>query len=130
MSKKIKRLSVCLLAISVLATGIVGLGSAIAGAQENGANLEEIVVRDKLIADQESLLNVYRCRFDIDTQQVPGGCTDGHPSRGPTEPGAFAGVPTQSEVVVRDKLIADQESLLNGLYATKLGRRVLIFVTG
>ena len=33
-----------------------------------------IADRDTLIAAQESLLNDYRCQFDIDTQLVPGGC--------------------------------------------------------
>ena len=36
----------------------------------------DIDVRDQLIASQEALLNVYRCRFDIDTHIVPGGCPD------------------------------------------------------
>ena len=70
-------------------------------------------MRDNLIAQQESLLNTYRCRFNIDTQIVPVGCTDGKPSRGPTEPDAFEGVPTQADIAVRDNLIALQESLLN-----------------
>ncbi len=36
----------------------------------------DLEVRDGLIRDQEALLNVYRCRFDIDTGLVPGGCPD------------------------------------------------------
>ena len=43
----------------------------------------DIQTRDTLIAAQETLLNVYRCRFNIDTQVVPGGCTNGQPSEGP-----------------------------------------------
>ena len=113
MSKRLPRLSACLLAAAVLATGIAGLDSAVARAQDNGATLEEIAVRDELIAAQESLLNAYRCRFNTDIQLVPGGCTDGHPSQGPTEPGSFAGTPTHNEAAVRDELIAAQESLLN-----------------
>ncbi len=35
----------------------------------------EINVRDQLISDQENLLNVYRCRFNVDTQLVPNGCS-------------------------------------------------------
>ncbi|MYB10055.1 MAG: hypothetical protein F4Y28_08765 [Acidimicrobiia bacterium] len=40
----------------------------------------DIAARDRLIQEQEALLNVYRCMFDIDTQLVPGGCVDGKPS--------------------------------------------------
>ncbi|WP_419926281.1 hypothetical protein [Candidatus Poriferisocius sp.] len=39
-----------------------------------GPALEDVVVRDRLIADQEALLNVYRCQFNVDTQVAPGGC--------------------------------------------------------
>ena len=42
----------------------------------------DIAVRDQLIRQQEDLLNVYRCMFDIDTQLVPGGCAD--PASAPT----------------------------------------------
>ena len=113
MSGKLNRVWVCVLAVVVLATGVAGLGNSVAAAQDSGATLEEITVRYELIANQESLLNVYRCQFDIDTQQVPGGCTGGQPSRGRTEPGTFSGTPTQSDVAVGDHLIANQESLLN-----------------
>ena len=41
---------------------------------------EEVGQRDVLIANQEALLNVYRCLFDVDTQIVPGGCWDGAPA--------------------------------------------------
>ena len=44
---------------------------------------QDIAVRDELVAAQESLLNVYRCRFNIDTQVVPDGCTSQ-----PTQPEA------------------------------------------
>lgn len=44
---------------------------------EPAATAEGIAVRDQLIADQEALLNVYRCMFDIDTEVVPGGCAGG-----------------------------------------------------
>ena len=87
-----------------------------AGAQDasgDGVALEEVVARDQLIANQESLLNTYRCLFDIDTHAVPGGCLDGNPAGGPTEPQPFEGTPTLSDVLVRDDLIGRQESLLN-----------------
>ena len=78
-----------------------------------GPALEDVVMRDRLVADQETLLNVYRCLFDVDTGAVPGGCVNGEPARGPTQPGVFEGVPTQGDVDARDRLIADQEALLN-----------------
>lgn len=37
----------------------------------------DIDARDTLVAAQESLLNAYRCLFDIDTERVPGGCVNG-----------------------------------------------------
>ena len=113
MSKVLKRLLACLLATVVLAAGFIALNSTVAAAQEDSTTLQDITIRDQLIAAQESLLNVYRCRFQIDTQQVPEGCRNGQPSRGPTPPGTFSGTPTQSDVAVRDHLIANQESLLN-----------------
>ena len=46
----------------------------------------EVAQRDRLILSQESLLNAYRCRFGIDANVVPGGCTNGRPSSLPTDP--------------------------------------------
>ena len=46
---------------------------------------QEIRTRDQLIADQENLLNAYRCMFDIDTQLVPHGCTNGQPNPPPSQ---------------------------------------------
>ena len=87
-----------------------------AGAQSAPANLvstSDITERDNLIDSQESLLNVYRCQFDIDTHIVPGGCSNGAPRapRGPVP--RFSGFPTTRELLVREQLIAFQESLLN-----------------
>ena len=87
-----------------------------AGAVDDDASLpssDDIAVRDGLIAEQESLLNVYRCMFGVDTGVVPGGCIDGRPALGSTEPGVFVGTPTWPDIAVRDGLIASQESLLN-----------------
>ena len=50
------------------------LGPAEPGIFEGEATQGEIAVRDQLIADQEALLNTYRCKFSIDTHIVPGGC--------------------------------------------------------
>ena len=74
---------------------------------------EDIEVRDNLIADQESLINIYRCLFDVDTHLVLGGCTNGQPVLGRSMPGVFRGPPTHQDIAVRDNLIADQESLIN-----------------
>lgn len=66
---------------------VIGVGGSSAGGQapdERDARIAElemlVVDRDTLIAAQESLLNDYRCLFDVDTQLVPGGCA------GPTQP--------------------------------------------
>ncbi len=74
---------------------------------------EDVEVRDQLIANQEALLNVYRCRFNIDTQVVPGGCTNGVPSLPAPEPVPFGGNPTSEDIATRDNLVEAQESLLN-----------------
>ena len=83
-----------------------------AAAQESTV-LEEINFRNELVAAQESLLNTYRCLFNIDIGVVPGGCDDGQPAQGPIPPDVFDGVPTASEIETRDQLVAAQESLLN-----------------
>ena len=92
------------------------VGSAGASAQErvdSGFTTQDVVDRNELIAAQETLLNVYRCRFNVDTQVVPDGCVDGQPAGGPTEPDPFEGNPTENDITVRDQLIIAQESLLN-----------------
>ena len=92
------------------------LPSSGAGAQTTPASLvstSDIETHDSLIASQESLLNVYRCQFDIDTHIVPSGCSNGAP-RAPGGPvPRFSGSPTTRELLVREQLIASQESLLN-----------------
>lgn len=50
----------------------------------------DIDARDGLIRSQEALLNVYRCRFDVDTEIVPGGCAEGEPAPTPTPETAAA----------------------------------------
>ncbi len=82
-----------------------------AGAQS--VNAAEITQRDQLIANQEALLNTYRCRFEIDTAVVPRGCVDGSPAQPGEEPQPFTGTPTLGELARRDRLIANQEALLN-----------------
>ena len=73
----------------------------------------DIEARDRLITNQEALLNVYRCMFDVDTEIVPGGCADGRPTLPVSDPEPFTGAPTGAELTARDKLIGDQELLLN-----------------
>ncbi len=82
-------------------------------ADAQSASLAEIAQRDRLIGQQESLLNIYRCRFGIDVEQVPGGCFDGSPVNYAEEPPLFDGTPTLGEVARRDRLVNAQESLLN-----------------
>ena len=105
-------LSRVLVVVAVLLVGIAAPVSSVASAQPSDT-LGQIQERDKLVAAQESLLNTYRCLYDIDTHAVPGGCVNGRPADGPVLPGEFQGVPSGQEVEVRDKLVAAQESLLN-----------------
>ncbi|MCY3889882.1 MAG: N-acetylmuramoyl-L-alanine amidase [bacterium] len=82
-------------------------------ASSGGFTSEDVAERDNLIAAQETLLNVYRCRFGVDIGAVPGGCTNGYPTQGFSRPGEFVGIPTSEDIAVRDELIAVQEALLN-----------------
>ena len=82
-----------------------------AGAQS--VSQAEISQRDQLIAEQEALLNVYRCQFDIDTQLVPGGCVNRAPAEPAKEAKPFTGIPTVNALAQRDWLVAAQENLLN-----------------
>ena len=72
-----------------------------------------MVKRDRLIFNQEALLNVYRCLFGVDAEQVPGGCVDGRPGAPAGQPAPFEGSATVAAVSVRDHLVSDQEALLN-----------------
>ena len=95
---------------------LLALGASAASAQHASSGTftsEDIAKRDNLIAAQETLLNVYRCQFGVDAGTVLGGCTDGLPNRGFSQPGEFEGTPTLDDIAARDKLIAVQESLLN-----------------
>ena len=55
---------------------LVITGSVQAATAETSVPPDEIAIRDTLIAEQEALLNAYRCLFGIDTEVVPGGCSD------------------------------------------------------
>lgn len=54
-------------------------------------------------------MNSYRCLYDTDTYVVPGGCE----SIENVTPGDPPSVPTEADLDLRDRLIADQEALLN-----------------
>ena len=73
----------------------------------------EVAVRDGLVAEQEALLNAYRCRFGVDVEAVAGGCSGGVPVLAPVGPGVFEGVAGEGDVAERDALVASQEALLN-----------------
>jgi len=106
--------SACVVGAVVCALFVAGMGAA--GAQvpsSDEASVDDGQLREDLIADQESLLNSYRCLFDIDTEVVPGGCVEGRPAQGRIEPRSFEGTPSQQDIRGRDQLIETQESLLN-----------------
>ena len=67
----------------VLAVFLIG-GSVYATSKWDGHSREQLIseieTRDALIGNQESLLNTYRCLFNVDTQVVPGGCGDAEPA--------------------------------------------------
>lgn len=69
----------------------------------------DVSVRDQLIANQENLLNAYRCMFGVDIHAVKGGCDS------PVQivPGQAPENPIQSDIDIRDLLIQNQEVLLN-----------------
>ena len=96
------------LAVAMAMSAVVALAPA-ASAQ----TMADVEARDQLIANQEALLNTYRCRFDIDTQIVPEGCIDGAPSRPAEMPAPFTGTPTRADIAARDSLVRAQEALLN-----------------
>ncbi len=106
-----------LVGLLAAAIGLVaGCGPSVPGVltvQTETAVLEEVAIRDELIAAQQSLLNSLRCQFEYETQLVPGGCVNGQPSAGPVKPASFSGVPTRQDLVARDELIRVQEALLN-----------------
>lgn len=108
LSRAFRMIAVCLVA---LALGVNGASAQSGSGSE--FTLEDIEIRDNLIAAQESLLNVYRCRFGVDILAVPGGCSDGLPTEGFSQPAEFEGTPTLDDIEVRDQLVAVQESLLN-----------------
>ncbi len=100
-------------------SGLVILGTLLAS-PTSSLTPEDITLRDALIVEQEALLNVYRCRFDIDTEEVPGGCVYGQPALPAEVPQQFEEIPSAEGIVARDAFIAEQEVLLN-FYRCRLG---------
>lgn len=88
------------------------LGSLLA-VPASSATADDIRLRDSLIAEQEALINVYRCRFNIDVAEVSGGCVFGLPAHPAAGPPVFNGDPLAEGIAERDALIAKQEALLN-----------------
>ena len=95
--------------VALLAGGL----ALVSGAGASAQTVADVEVRDRLIADQEALLNTYRCMFAVDVEVVPGGCSDGAPASPAKDPAPFSGNPTASDITVRNELVAAQEALLN-----------------
>ena len=123
------RLLVVLVVACLLVSLLAGASAGAQGSSGGGVSRQAIAVRDGLIADQEALLNVYRCRFGVDTEVVGGGCVDGRSLLGPVAAGVFEGVPTLRELGVRDRLVAQQEALLN-VYRCRFGIDVQVVPGG
>ena len=102
--------------VGVVLAGVL-LGSVlVVGSGVSAQSVADVVVRDRLIADQENLLNTYRCLFGVDLGAVPGGC----PNPDVVAPAAAPQNPTQHDLDVRDGLIQRQEALLN-VYRCRFG---------
>ena len=104
------RIAVRLAAVIAVVATVLAIAST---ASAQSVSQAEIDQRDQLIAEQEALLNVYRCRFDIDTHLSPGGCVGGAPGLPAEEPQPFTGTPTAQELARRDWVVSAQEALLN-----------------
>ena len=92
--------------LSLVITAFAVVAASPAASAQTAADVE---ARDQLIANQENLLNTYRCLFKVDTQVVPGGC----PNPDTVTPGVSPTNPTPQDIEVRDGLIQNQEALLN-----------------
>ena len=88
---------------------VVALVSVLLVPVASAQTVEDVTQRDQLIANQENLLNTYRCLFGVDVDVVPGQC----PNPDTVSPGVAPENPTQQDIEVRDDLIANQEALLN-----------------
>ena len=105
-----RSLAAALAAVCIATAGLIASAPAEAAAPPLTAEIE---TRDQLIADQEALLNAYRCMFAVDVAAVPGGCANGAPALPTGEPGPPPPNPAKADKDARDDLIAAQENLLN-----------------
>ena len=89
---------------------VVALLAVLLAPNASAQTQSDVEVRDQLIANQENLLNTYRCLFGVDTDVVPGGMLE-LPMSSCLVPAPAN--PTQNNIDVRDGLIQNQETLLN-----------------
>ena len=66
-----RRAAAVVVAACLLVPVLAIAGAAAQPAAGSRPTLEDVEVRDRLIADQESLLNAYRCLFGVDVVAVP-----------------------------------------------------------
>ncbi len=97
----------------VAITVLTALAPAVDAAEAQSFTIIEVERRDQLIAAQQALLNVYRCRFEADITLVPGGCFNGAPVSPAAKPSPFDGLPTDEEIAERDRQIAVNRVQLN-----------------
>jgi len=93
-----------LCAVSVLASSLF-----LVGATSSAQEASEIAERDRRVAEQENKLNAERCRLNVDTAAVLGGCPDFDES----SPSPAPNLPSAGDIATRDMLLAQQEALLN-----------------
>ena len=104
------RCAVALAAVAAAASVVLASAAVPAASAQTVADVE---VRDRLIFDQEALLNAYRCLFAVDVEIVPGGCVGGSPAQPAPGPPSFTDTPIAVDIAVRDELAAEQEALLD-----------------
>ena len=96
-------------ALAVVALAAVAVAPVVSAPAVSAQTVADVEARDSLIANQENLLNTYRCLFGVDTDVVPGEC----PNPDQVSPGVAPESPAQQDIDVRDELIQNQEALLN-----------------
>ncbi len=99
--------------VSSLALAVALVGALATAGASAAPSLSDIQVRDQLIADQEALLDVYRCLFGEEVEQVSGGCTHGAPAESAAAPSPPVGQPAEADISDRDRQIAALEAKLN-----------------
>lgn len=125
-----KNIIAALVVLTLVVSG-VGVGAA---QTDNTPLYDEIDARGELIIAQENLLNIYRCKFDVDTQVVPEGCTDGTPNKtliyepyersGQTPVGTSTPTPTPSPTAVATE--SSSRIVIHDHYWSQDGRRYYV----